>query len=88
MTQNHVDFVTRLISDELLFSELSTICQLTTEFHFPSMEEQLEKIRDDVKEAVAWRQAHHKDTNDLPVLLIFIYLFIYSVIIFHLSHGY
>ncbi|KAG8040642.1 hypothetical protein G9C98_002638 [Cotesia typhae] len=47
--------------------ELSTICQLTTEFHFPSMEEQLEKIRDDVKEAVAWRQAHHKDTNDLPV---------------------
>ncbi|KAK0078515.1 hypothetical protein PV325_002398 [Microctonus aethiopoides] len=47
--------------------ELSSICQLTTEFHFPPMDEQLEKIRDDVKEAVAWRQIHHRDGNDMQV---------------------
>lgn len=44
--------------------ELCSICQLTTEFHFPPIDEQLEKIREDVKDAVAWRQTHHKDIND------------------------
>lgn len=53
----------------IYFSELSSICQLTTEFHFPPMDEQLEKIRDDVKEAVAWRQIHHRDGNDMQVNL-------------------
>lgn len=50
-----------------LFAELCSICQLTTEFHFPPIDEQLEKIRDDVKEAVAWRQAHHRDGSDPQV---------------------
>ncbi|XP_033321525.1 FERRY endosomal RAB5 effector complex subunit 3 [Megalopta genalis] len=56
-----------LLSDNHLGSysgitkELCAICQLTTEFHFPPIDEQLEKIRDDVKDAVAWRQAHHKE---------------------------
>ncbi|XP_034949051.1 protein C12orf4 homolog isoform X2 [Chelonus insularis] len=47
--------------------ELCSISQFTTEFHFPSMDEQLEKIREDVKEAVTWRQAHHRDVNDLQM---------------------
>jgi hypothetical protein len=34
------------------------VCQHSTEFHFPSTDDQLEKIRDEVKEAVAWRQSH------------------------------
>jgi hypothetical protein len=42
----------------LLFSELNEVCQHSTEFHFPSVDDQLEKIRDEVKEAVAWRQSH------------------------------
>lgn len=44
--------------------ELCSICQLTTEFHFPAIDEQLEKLRDDVKDVVAWRQAHNKEGND------------------------
>ncbi|XP_012277671.1 protein C12orf4 homolog isoform X2 [Orussus abietinus] len=47
--------------------ELCSICQLTTEFHFPPIDEQLEKIREDVKEAVAWRQAHSREGNDPQV---------------------
>ncbi|XP_011497590.1 PREDICTED: protein C12orf4 homolog [Ceratosolen solmsi marchali] len=60
-----------LLSDNHLGSysgitkELISISQLTTEFHFPPIDEQLEKIREDVKDAVAWRQAHHKEDNDL-----------------------
>ncbi|KAL2742910.1 protein C12orf4 isoform X1 [Vespula maculifrons] len=59
-----------LLSDNHLGSysgitkELCSICQLTTEFHFPPIDEQLEKIREDVKEAVAWRQAHHREGSD------------------------
>ncbi|XP_011067589.1 PREDICTED: uncharacterized protein C12orf4 homolog isoform X1 [Acromyrmex echinatior] len=59
-----------LLSDNHLGSysgitkELCSICQLTTEFHFPPIDEQLEKIREDVKDAVAWRQAHHREGND------------------------
>jgi len=45
-------------------AELCSICQLTTEFHFPSIDEQLEKIREDVKDAVAWRQAHYREGSD------------------------
>jgi len=40
------------------FSELIEVCQRSTEFHFPSIDDQLEKIRSEVKEAVAWRQSH------------------------------
>jgi hypothetical protein len=40
------------------FSELIEVCQHSTEFHFPSIDDQLEKIRSEVKEAVAWRQSH------------------------------
>ncbi|KAJ8668725.1 hypothetical protein QAD02_010388 [Eretmocerus hayati] len=60
-----------LLSDNNLGSysgitkELSSISQLTTEFHFPAIDEQLEKIREDVKEAVAWRLLHQKEDNDL-----------------------
>jgi len=39
-------------------SELIEVCQHSTEFHFPSIDDQLEKIRSEVKEAVAWRQSH------------------------------
>ncbi|KOC61290.1 Uncharacterized protein C12orf4 like protein [Habropoda laboriosa] len=59
-----------LLSDNHLGSysgitkELCSICQLTTEFHFLPIDEQLEKIRDDVKDAVAWRQAHHREGNE------------------------
>ncbi|XP_076641898.1 FERRY endosomal RAB5 effector complex subunit 3 [Halictus rubicundus] len=59
-----------LLSDNHLGSysgiakELCSICQLTTEFHFLPIDEQLEKIRDDVKDAVAWRQARHKEGNE------------------------
>ncbi|XP_063971996.1 protein C12orf4 homolog [Diachasmimorpha longicaudata] len=59
-----------LLSDNHLGSysgitkELCSICQLTTEFHFPPIDEQLEKIKDDVKEAVAWRQTHHREGSD------------------------
>lgn len=51
----------------IFFLELCSICQLTTEFHFSPIDEQLEKIREDVKDAVAWRQAHHKETNESQV---------------------
>ncbi|XP_058806120.1 protein C12orf4 [Phymastichus coffea] len=60
-----------LLSDNHLGSytgvtkELISISQLTTEFHFPPIDEQLEKIREDVKDAVAWRQVHHKEDSDL-----------------------
>jgi hypothetical protein len=50
-----------------LFLELASISQLTAEFHFPPIDEQLEKIREDVKDAVAWRQTHHKEDSDLQV---------------------
>ncbi|KYM96432.1 PREDICTED: protein C12orf4 homolog [Cyphomyrmex costatus] len=59
-----------LLSDNHLGSysgitkELCSVCQLTTEFHFPPIDEQLEKIREDVKNAVAWRQAHHREGSD------------------------
>ncbi|XP_033215905.1 protein C12orf4 homolog isoform X2 [Belonocnema kinseyi] len=62
-----------LLSDSNLGSfsgitrELCSICQLTTEFHFPPIDDQLEKIRDDVKDAVAWRQAHQKEDHDSQV---------------------
>lgn len=49
---------------QLYIPELCSICQLTTEFHFSSMDEQLEKIREDVKDAVAWRQAHYREGSD------------------------
>ncbi|XP_003424529.1 protein C12orf4 homolog isoform X1 [Nasonia vitripennis] len=60
-----------LLSDNHLGSysgvtkELVSISQLTAEFHFPPIDEQIEKIREDVKDAIAWRQAHHKEDNDL-----------------------
>jgi hypothetical protein len=38
--------------------ELIEVCQHSTEFHFPSIDDQLEKIRSEVKEAVGWRQSH------------------------------
>jgi hypothetical protein len=41
-----------------LFSELIEVCQHSTEFHFPSIDDQLEKIRDEVKEAVTWGHPH------------------------------
>nr|CAD7446414.1 unnamed protein product [Timema bartmani]CAD7458723.1 unnamed protein product [Timema tahoe] len=41
-----------------LTKEVSEVCQQSTEFHFPSMDEQLEKVRVEVKKAVSWRQAH------------------------------
>lgn len=41
-----------------LSKELSEVCQHSTEFHFLSIDDQLEKIREEVKEAVAWRQSH------------------------------
>ncbi|XP_069673035.1 FERRY endosomal RAB5 effector complex subunit 3 isoform X2 [Periplaneta americana] len=41
-----------------LSKELTEVCQQSTEFHFPYIDDQLEKIRDEVKEAVAWRQSH------------------------------
>ncbi|XP_070156363.1 FERRY endosomal RAB5 effector complex subunit 3 isoform X2 [Polyergus mexicanus] len=59
-----------LLSDNHLGSysgitkELCSICQLTTEFHFPPIDEQLEKIKEDVKDAVAWRQAHYREGSD------------------------
>uniref|UniRef100_A0A0C9RB08 CL004_0 protein n=1 Tax=Fopius arisanus TaxID=64838 RepID=A0A0C9RB08_9HYME len=62
-----------LLSDNHLGSysgitkELTSICQLTTEFHFPPIDEQLEKIKEDVKEAVAWRQTHHREGSDNQV---------------------
>lgn len=47
-----------------IVAELCSICQLTTEFHFPPIDEQLEKIKEDVKDAVAWRQAHYREGSD------------------------
>jgi hypothetical protein len=41
-----------------LFSELIEVCQHSTEFHFPSIDDQLEKVRDEVKEAVTWGHPH------------------------------
>jgi hypothetical protein len=41
-----------------LFPELIEVCQHSTEFHFPSIEDQLEKIRDEVKEVVTCGQHH------------------------------
>ncbi|XP_046392439.1 protein C12orf4 homolog [Ischnura elegans] len=36
--------------------EFTEVCQMSTEFHFQPVEEQMEKIRGTVKEAVAWRE--------------------------------
>ncbi|KAL7287569.1 hypothetical protein TKK_0018219 [Trichogramma kaykai] len=58
-----------LLSDNNLGSysgttkELISISQSTSEFHFPSIDEQLEKIREDVKDAIVWRQTHHKEDD-------------------------
>ncbi|XP_046746607.1 protein C12orf4 homolog [Diprion similis] len=58
LTDNHV------ASYSGITKELCSICQMTTEFHFPSFDEQLEKLRDDVKDVVAWRQAHQREGSD------------------------
>ena len=60
-------YLLKIVIIFLFITELVSISQLTTEFHFPPIDEQLEKIRDDVKDAVAWRQAHHKEDTDLQV---------------------
>ncbi|XP_051171120.1 protein C12orf4 homolog [Leptopilina boulardi] len=62
-----------LLSDSNLGSfsgitkELSSICQLTTEFHFPPIDDQLEKIREDVKEAITWKQEHQREESESQV---------------------
>jgi len=56
--------ISQIKREKCIIVELCSICQLTTEFHFPPIDEQLEKIRDDVKDAVAWRQAHHREGSD------------------------
>lgn len=52
LTDSHID------SYSGMSKELIEVCQHSTEFHFPSIDDQLEKIRNEVKEAVAWRQPH------------------------------
>ncbi|XP_066995758.1 FERRY endosomal RAB5 effector complex subunit 3 isoform X2 [Anabrus simplex] len=52
LTDNHVG------SYSGLTKELSHLCQHSTEFHFLSMDDQLEKIREEVKDAVSWRNSH------------------------------
>ncbi|XP_066591959.1 FERRY endosomal RAB5 effector complex subunit 3 [Prorops nasuta] len=62
-----------LLSDNHLGSysgitkDLCSICQLTTEFHFSPIDEQLEKAREDVRDAIAWRHMHHREGCDLQV---------------------
>lgn len=53
-----------LLTDGLISSfsgttkDFISVCQQSTEFHFPSIDDQLEKIREGVKETAAWRQEH------------------------------
>ncbi|XP_034253170.1 protein C12orf4-like [Thrips palmi] len=53
-----------LLTDGLISSfsgttkDFISVCQQSTEFHFPSIDDQLEKIREGVKETVARRQEH------------------------------
>lgn len=42
----------------LLYLDFIGVCQQSTEFHFPSIDDQLEKIREGVTETAAWRQEH------------------------------
>lgn len=39
------------------------VCQQSTEFHFPPIDDQLEKIRDGIKETATWRQANWSVEN-------------------------
>lgn len=48
--------------------ELVSISQLTTDFHFPPIDDQLAKIQEDVKEAVAWKVAHQKENSHVQVV--------------------
>ncbi|XP_075226606.1 FERRY endosomal RAB5 effector complex subunit 3 [Lycorma delicatula] len=41
-----------------LLKEFVDICESSTEFHFPSMTEQLETVKDTIKEGVEWRKNH------------------------------
>ncbi|XP_049783530.1 protein C12orf4 homolog isoform X1 [Schistocerca nitens] len=52
LTDSHIGAFTGLTK------ELTGVCQQSTDFHFPSVEEQLEKIKEEVKEVVSWRNAH------------------------------
>lgn len=58
-----------LLTDGLISSfsgttkEFINVCQQSTEFHFPPIDDQLEKIREGVKETASWRQEHWSAEN-------------------------
>ncbi|KAK3922873.1 Protein C12orf4-like protein [Frankliniella fusca] len=58
-----------LLTDGLISSysgttkEFINVCQQSTEFHFPPIDDQLEKIREGVKETASWRQEHWGSEN-------------------------
>lgn len=43
-----------------LESDLADLTMRSTEFHFPRLEQQLEKVRSELKKAAIWRQDFHK----------------------------
>lgn len=58
-----------LLTDGLISSfsgptkDFMNVCQQSTEFHFPPIDDQLEKIREGVKETAAWRQENWNAEN-------------------------
>lgn len=56
------------------------MCQQSTEFHFPSIDDQLEKIREGVKETTSWRQEHWIAENlSISSQQVMIYLLFHSL---------
>ncbi|KAJ1531758.1 hypothetical protein ONE63_000419 [Megalurothrips usitatus] len=58
-----------LLTDGLISSfsgttkDFISVCQQSTEFHFPPIDDQLEKIREGVKETASWREEHWSAEN-------------------------
>lgn len=41
-----------------MFSDFINVCQRSTEFHFSNIDDQLERIKEVVKEGISWRKNH------------------------------
>jgi len=48
---------------KIFVPDFIAVCQQSTEFHFPPIEDQLDKIRVGIKESAQWRQARWGNEN-------------------------
>jgi len=49
--------------------ELSDLCSRSTEFHFPTLQTQVDKVKSDIRRAMTWRQDFHQKRLDMEAKL-------------------